>query len=151
MNTCIEPAVPDDIDSLVVLLCTLFSIEQDFVPDAAAQRRGLEMLIANPKRGRVFVARHAGQGVVGMVSAQLVISTAIGAPSVWIEDMVVRETFRGMGVGKALLDSARGWAIMNGAGRIQLLVDADNTPALEFYRHLDWQPTQLVAWKKLLS
>ncbi|MHB8920221.1 MAG: GNAT family N-acetyltransferase [Halothiobacillus sp.] len=151
MNTCIEPAVPDDIDSLVELLCALFSIEQDFVPDATAQRRGLEMLIANPKHGRIFVARHAGQGVVGMVSAQLVISTAIGAPSVWIEDMVVREACRGMGVGKALLDSAREWAIMNGAGRIQLLADADNTPALEFYRHLDWQPTRLFAWKKRLS
>jgi GNAT superfamily N-acetyltransferase len=137
-----------DIDTLVGLLDALFSIEQDFTPNAAAQRRGLELLLANPDRGQIFVARHPLEGVVGMVSAQLVISTAIGAPSAWVEDMVVRETFRGQGVGRLLLDEVREWALSKGAGRIQLLADADNAPALDFYRHLDWQPTRLFAWKK---
>jgi len=139
-----------DIDELVGLLNVLFSIEQDFTPNEAAQRRGLELLLANTDRGQVFVARHPVGGVVGMVSAQLVISTAIGAPSAWIEDMVVHEKFRGQGVGKLLLDQVRKWAASKGAGRIQLLADADNTPALDFYQHLDWQPTRLFAWKKVL-
>jgi len=151
MTIRIEAAVTDDIDALIALLNILFSIEQDFKPDALAQRRGLALLLSNPAQGRIFVARHAARGVVGMVSAQLVISTAIGAPSAWIEDMVLHEAFRGQGLGKALLDSAREWAIAQGAGRIQLLADADNTPALDFYRHLDWQPTRLFAWKKLLD
>jgi GNAT superfamily N-acetyltransferase len=143
-------AQTSDIDALVGLLNVLFSIEQDFTPNEAAQRRGLELLLANPEHGQIFVARHPVEGVVGMVSAQLVISTAIGAPSAWIEDMVVREPFRGRGVGKLLLDQVREWAVPKGAGRIQLLADADNTPALDFYRHLDWQPTRLFAWKKVL-
>jgi GNAT superfamily N-acetyltransferase len=143
-------AQTSDIDALVGLLNVLFSIEQDFTPNEAAQRRGLELLLANPEHGQIFVARHPVEGVVGMVSAQLVISTAIGAPSAWIEDMVVREPFRGRGVGKLLLDQVREWAVLKGAGRIQLLADADNTPALDFYRHLDWQPTRLFAWKKVL-
>jgi GNAT superfamily N-acetyltransferase len=143
-------AQSSDIDALVGLLNVLFSIEQDFTPNEAAQRRGLELLLANPEHGQIFVARHPVEGVVGMVSAQLVISTAIGAPSAWIEDMVVREPFRGRGVGKLLLDQVREWAVLKGAGRIQLLADADNTPALDFYRHLDWQPTRLFAWKKVL-
>jgi GNAT superfamily N-acetyltransferase len=143
-------AQSSDIDALVGLLNVLFSIEQDFTPNEAAQRRGLELLLANPEHGQIFVARHPVEGVVGMVSAQLVISTAIGAPSAWIEDMVVREPFRGRGVGKLLLDQVREWAVLKGVGRIQLLADADNTPALDFYRHLDWQPTRLFAWKKVL-
>jgi GNAT superfamily N-acetyltransferase len=143
-------AQTSDIDALVGLLNVLFSIEQDFTPNEAAQRRGLELLLANPEHGQIFVARHPVEGVVGMVSAQLVISTAIGAPSAWIEDMVVREPFRGRGVGKLLLDQVREWAVLKGVGRIQLLADADNTPALDFYRHLDWQPTRLFAWKKVL-
>lgn len=139
-----------DIDALVALLDVLFSIEQDFIPDEAAQRQGLELLLASPDRGQIFVARHRLEGVIGMVSAQLVISTAIGAPSAWIEDMVVQRQFRGQGVGKLLLEKVREWAVSKGAGRIQLLADADNAPALDFYRHLDWQPTRLFAWKKIL-
>ena len=139
-----------DIDALVGLLNVLFSIEQDFTPDEAAQRRGLELLLARPERGQVFVARHPVEGVIGMVSAQLVISTAIGAPSAWVEDMVVQRPFRGQGVGKLLLEKVREWAVSKGAGRVQLLADADNAPALDFYRHLDWQPTRLFAWRKNL-
>jgi GNAT superfamily N-acetyltransferase len=150
MPVTIDPAHAGDIDSLVRLLNVLFSIEQDFTPNEAAQRRGLDLLLASPDHGKIFVARHPVEGVVGMVSAQLVISTAIGAPSAWIEDVVVRKTFRGQGVGKLLLDQVRKWAESKGAGRIQLLADADNTPALDFYQHLDWQPTRLFAWKKVL-
>lgn len=151
MSIRIESAVTGDIDSLIALLDVLFSIEQDFKPNAIAQRRGLEMLLSQPERGQILVARHATEGIVGMVSAQLVISTAIGAPSAWIEDVVLRESFRSQGLGKALLLAAHDWAIGQGAGRLQLLADADNTPALDFYRHLDWQPTRLFAWKKLIA
>ncbi len=86
-----------------------------------------------------------------MVSAQLVISTAMGAPSAWIEDMVVLGQFRGQGVGTALLEKAKEWAKSKGAKRIQLVADADNTSALDFYKNLDWQPTRLFTWKKIVS
>jgi GNAT superfamily N-acetyltransferase len=148
MPIIITPATTGDIDALVVLLAELFAIEQDFTEDATTQRRGLELLLACPERAVVFVARDPVAGVVGMVSAQLVLSTAIGAPSAWIEDMVVRESFRGQGVGRALLDHATAWSATQGAGRVQLLADADNTPALAYYRRLGWQPTRLLAWKR---
>lgn len=151
MTIAIEQARADDIDALVALLATLFSIEQDFSPDAAAQRRGLELVLASPARGQILVARHASAGVVGMVSVQLVMSTAIGAPSAWIEDMVVDAAFRGQGLGRLLLEQAGAWAVSQGARRMQLLADADNAPALGFYRHLGWQPTRLFAWKQTPS
>jgi GNAT superfamily N-acetyltransferase len=151
MSIHIESANAQDVDALVELLNVLFSIEQDFTPDEAAQRKGLLLLLGNPAQGQIFVARHPQAGVVGMVSAQLVISTAMGAPSAWIEDMVLRDEFRGQGLGKSLLDAAAEWAKTKGAKRIQLVADADNAPALEFYKHLGWQPTRLFAWKKTLS
>jgi GNAT superfamily N-acetyltransferase len=80
-----------------------------------------------------------------MATAQLVISTAEGAPSAWIEDVVVREDWRGNGVGRALLDAVLAWARSQGAVRAQLLADLDNAPALAFYDKLDWQPTRLGA------
>lgn len=151
MSVHIESANAQDVDALVELLNVLFSIEQDFKPDAAAQRKGLLLLLNDADRGRIFVARHPQAGVIGMVSAQLVISTAMGAPSAWIEDMVLRDAFRGQGLGKALLDAAADWARSKGAKRIQLVADADNAPALGFYKYLGWQPTRLFAWKKILG
>jgi GNAT superfamily N-acetyltransferase len=151
MNITIEHAKIDDVEALVELLNILFSIEQDFSPNETAQRDGLQLLIGSPQQGQIFVARHQQEGIVGMVSAQLVISTAVGAPSVWIEDMVVCEPFRGQGLGKALLEKAQAWAKEKGAKRMQLVADADNAPALNYYQHLEWQPTRLFALKKMLN
>lgn len=151
MTISIEQAKAGDIDALVELLSILFSIEQDFTPDESAQRCGLQLLLDRPDQAAIFVARHPDAGIVGMVSAQFVISTAVGAPSAWVEDMVVREQFRGQGVGKALLETVRDWAMKRGAKRIQLLADADNQPALDFYQHLGWQATKLFAWKKIFG
>ncbi len=83
--------------------------------------------------------------VVGMVTAQLVISTAQGTPSAWIEDMVVGTLYRGHGIGKQLLQEAITWSKENGASRAQLLVDIANSEALAYYQHLEWQSTQLQA------
>ena len=151
MEISIEKAEAADIGALVKLLEVLFSIEQDFSPDATAQRDGLTLLLDNPDRAQVFIARHPKAGVVGMVSAQLVISTAVGAPSAWIEDLVVQEQFRKQGVGKTLLEQAQEWATTKGAKRVQLIADADNTSALDFYNRLGWTQTRLQAWNRKVS
>jgi GNAT superfamily N-acetyltransferase len=80
-----------------------------------------------------------------MCSGQLVYSTAEGAASVWIEDVVVAEAWRGRSIGRALLGSVLDWAAARGATRAQLLADLDNQPALDFYRKLGWAETRLGA------
>jgi GNAT superfamily N-acetyltransferase len=62
-------------------------------------------------------------------------------------DVVVAEGFRGRGVASGLLAALLDWARERGATRAQLLADRGNAPALEFYRTLGWQPTQLGAWR----
>lgn len=141
----ITDATSDDVPELSRLLDELFSIEQDFQPNTERQERGMKLLIGMPDRGVIKVARDDAGRVVGMVSAQLVISTAEGAPSAWVEDMVVRDGLRGKGVGRALLESLLEWAKIKGATRAQLLVDLDNEPALGYYDHLGWQATRLGA------
>jgi len=86
-----------------------------------------------------------------MASVQLVISTAEGAPSAWVEDVVVQEDWRGQGVGRALLEAVLDWARVRGAVRAQLLADLDNAPALAFYDRLGWQPTRLGARRLKLA
>lgn len=147
----ITPATEADLPELIELLAVLFAIEQDFTPNADKQRRGLTRLLASAT-GHIVLARDAGtMQAIGMATVQWLISTAEGAPSAWIEDVVVRETWRGQGVGRALLEAALQWAASQGAVRAQLLADKDNAPAQAFYDELGWQPTCLVARRLMLN
>jgi GNAT superfamily N-acetyltransferase len=147
MDLLIRPATAADLDALVRLLHVLFSIEADFRPDPARQRRGLALLLADPQRAAVLVAERSG-AVIGMATAQLVISTAEGGPSALVEDVVVDERERGTGVGRRLLDALEAWASAQGASRLQLLADRENAPALRFYERLGWRGTQLIALRR---
>ena len=143
----IERAREADVAALIELLAELFAIESDFSADRSKQRRGLELLLSQPDdRAVVMVARSADR-VVGMASAQLVISTAEGAPSAWIEDVVVQRNLRGQGIARLLLRELLAWARQHGATRAQLLADNANQPALDFYRHIGWRSIQLAAWR----
>lgn len=146
----IRSAEAGDIPALASLLAALFRIEQDFSPDTGRQTRGLAAVIDSPL-GHIAVACDGSGSVIGMCSGQLVFSTAEGAPSVWVEDVVVAEPWRGRGVGRALLADVLDWAAGRGATRAQLLADLDNLPALDFYRHLGWSETRLGARRLTLS
>ena len=145
MTIYIDDARHEDITDLTALLCELFSIEQDFKPDMQKQIIGLTLLINKPEQGVIKVARSAEGKVIGMVSAQLVISTAQGAASAWIEDMIISQPNRAAGLGKKLLASALSWAKEKGATRAQLLVDIENESAVGYYQHIGWESTQLQA------
>lgn len=149
-NIVYGEASGDDIPALVGLLAILFGIEKDFQPDISKQETGISLLINNTQTATIQVARNHANQVIGMVSAQLVISTAQGAPSAWVEDMVVDSAYRGQGIGKQLLQNALNWAKKNGATRAQLLVDIENSEALTYYQHLKWQATQLQARRVFL-
>ena len=138
-------AVETDIPDLINLLSVLFGIEKDFKPDFSRQENGLALILKNHTLDTIQVARNSAGKAVGMVSAQLVISTAQGTASAWIEDMVIDAEFRGCGIGKQLLQKTLDWAKSKGATRAQLLVDIENTEALGYYQHLNWESTQLQA------
>lgn len=145
--TVVRPAREEDLDALVELLRLLFSIEADFRPDARRQRQGLRLMLRDPERRVVLVAERTGR-VIGMVTVQLVVSTAEGAASGLLEDMVVEEAARGDGVGASLLQAAEAWAFERGATRLQLLADEANRPALHFYRRMGWDGTQLICLRR---
>jgi len=144
----IRPARPDDLEALVDLLRMLFAIEADFDFDAARQRQGLAMLLAH-ETAVILVAEAAGQ-VIGMCSGQLTISTAEGGFALLVEDVVVAGPWQGKGVGRQLLAALEQWAGSRKIARLQLLADRNNGAALEFYRKLGWQPTELICQRRRL-
>ncbi len=139
----IRTAVPADIPALLELLEALFSVAADFQFDADKSRRGLELMLQNPEQRTILVAEIDGQ-VVGMCSAQLIVSTAMGAPAIWIEDVVLRPEFRGRGLMPLLLLELERWATKRGAARFQVLCDSQNAPAMAFYPKVGFSQTQLL-------
>lgn len=128
----IREAKPGDIDRLAGFLSELFSIEDDFCIDPETQKRGLRLLMENPERSVLFVAV-IDHVPVGMVTGQIVISTAAGGNSVLLEDMFVTGSYRGMGIGTALFRAVVSWGESHGAERVQLLYDTRNLKAKSFY------------------
>lgn len=143
----IRRADPRDLSALTDLLYELFSIEKDFDFDAEKQRRGLALMV-EPRDDRCVLVADLDGAIVGMVSIQIVISTAEGGPAGLLEDMVVTARARGGGIGARLLEAAEEWTWEQGATRLQLLADRENAPALDFYRRMKWKPTQLICYRR---
>lgn len=150
LKIIIRRAVADDIPQMCDLLTELFSIEADFGVDRDRQARGLQLLLEEEDRSLVLVAA-AGNNVVGMCSVQTLISTSEGSPVGLVEDVVVRDGFRGKGVGTSLLEKIFAWCEENGMTRVQLLADRDNQEALYFYTTHKWTYTNMVCMRKFTS
>ena len=63
-------------------------------------------------------------------------STWQGRAGLYLEDLFVRESHRGLGIGKALLVHLAGIAVERGYGRFVWQVLDWNQPAIDFYRAL---------------
>jgi GNAT superfamily N-acetyltransferase len=61
-------------------------------------------------------------------------STWLGRPGLYLEDLFVHPEFRGMGIGKALLERVARIAIERKCARLKWEVLDWNTPAIDFYK-----------------
>ena len=144
----IRKAVSSDIADLAGLLRDLFSIEEDFQFDEQKQRAGLLMLIESDCNEKVLFVAEKDKRVIGMCSAQTLISTAEGGKAAMIEDMAVEKSARGNGIGRLIMDEIASWAKENGITRLQLLADKNNIRAISFYKKNDWKDTQLICLRR---
>lgn len=137
----IEPAGADDLSQMAQLVGVLFAIEQDFEIDYDKQLSGITKLYLHDGAD-LLVAKHEGN-VVGMVTMQRLISSAEGGYVGQIEDLVVNDAYRKMGVGSRLLNKMRFIAQEYGYKRIQLAADADNDNAMQFYNRRGFRKVHL--------
>lgn len=137
----IERANEGDLEAMAQLLSILFAIEQDFEIDYDKQLAGITKLYESTGKD-LLVARFEGE-VVGMVTMQRLISSAEGDYIGQIEDLVVKEAYRKMGVGSRLINKMRAIAQEYGYKRIQLAADEDNANALQFYSRRGFHRTHL--------
>lgn len=148
MEIIIRDADTKDLDAMVELLYELFSIESDFSFDRGKQYQGLSLMLDRCGKHCCIKVAEMNQEVVGMVTAQILISTAQGSPVALIEDMVVTAIHRGLAIGRQLMEAIEQWARKRDATRMQLLAERTNFRALEFYDKIGWIPTQLICLRR---
>jgi GNAT superfamily N-acetyltransferase len=135
MSLRLEAATAKDLPQLVELLGQLFAQEAEFTPNASKQEIALKLILADPKVGRLFVARD-GSKVVAMASLLYTVSTAEGGRAALFEDLVVRPDYRKQGIGAQLLEYVIAQARAEGLLRLTLLTDMQNESAQVLYRKL---------------
>src|SRR5258706_707340 len=127
------PVREPELAQLIELLGLLFEAEAEFRPDAGKQEAGLRMILGDPARGRIYVAREARR-VVAMSSLLFTVSTAEGGKAAWFEDLIVRPEYRRQGVAAQMLSYVIGEARKEGLVRITLLTDMQNEQSQALYR-----------------
>jgi GNAT superfamily N-acetyltransferase len=150
MNVVIDFATAKDLPHLADLLSELFALESDFAPDREKQSRGLRAILDDPGVGRLFVLRVSGK-VAGMANALITVSTAEGGKVLLLEDVIVSSAHRGNGLGRRLVEHVLGWARGQGMTRVTLLADRDNHPALDVYRKLGFEPSNMTVLRRSLA
>ena len=96
-----------------------------------------------------FVAEHENS-IVGMSFCYIRYSTWKG-PVLYLEDLIVSESYRRKGIGKELFQYTCDYALANNYKRLQWQVLDWNQSAIDFYKHFDalFDPEWLNAWVEL--
>ena len=132
MGTVIRSATAEDVAQILAFIRALATFER--APDAVvATEEGLlrDGFGPNPYYS-CLIAEHDGQPA-GFALFFYNYSTWMGRPGIYLEDLFVLPEFRGLGMGKALLQRVAAVALEKGCQRLQWAVLDWNTPAIDFY------------------
>ncbi|RXJ81595.1 GNAT family N-acetyltransferase [Arcobacter sp. F2176] len=143
-NLQICKATKEDFPSIVNLLQSLFCIEEDFTFNEKRHEEGIKLLLNN-RSAEVILVKFENE-VIGMITIQKIISTVMGTKVGLIEDFVIKDDYRDLGVGTYLLEYIKDYAKKNSLTRLQLVCDEDNTTAKEFYTNKKFKRSNLNAW-----
>ena len=147
-NISIRQSVSSDIPYMCSMLEALFSIETDFTIDMEKQAAGLNLFL-NRKDKAIFIADTGTPS--GMITGQLLVSTASGGYSLLVEDLFVMPGFRKQGIASMLVRRLTDWAKGQGAVRAQLVADTENAPATAFYSKLGFSQSRMAGFYKAIK
>ncbi|HUP20948.1 MAG TPA: GNAT family N-acetyltransferase [Gemmatimonadota bacterium] len=125
------PADPGDVDTLLPLLREFYAGER--LPfDETRLRRSLEAMSADPRHGRVWLARDDGEPA-GYGVLCFGFSLEHGGVDAFVDELYVRPECRGRGIGTALLAVMEAACREAGVTRLHLEVDDDNEAGRRLY------------------
>lgn len=146
----VEAATIEDLPALAALVMELFAISGDFHPDRATQERGLQLILEQPSRGRIFVLRNDHR-IIGMVNLLFTISTAMGGFVILMEDVVIHPDHRGQGFGSLLLRHVIEFARQKDFKRITLLTDKISAESQSFFRRHGFDYSHMIPMRLIIG
>ena len=132
MEIHFRPAEASDANALLPMIRAL--CEHDGTPfDEAGVRRALAQVVADDSLGRVWLAEW-GNDPAGYVVLTFGFSLEFGGRDAFIDELYVREEFRGRGLGRRAIELAERACRERGIGALHLEVERANPTAQELYR-----------------
>jgi ribosomal protein S18 acetylase RimI-like enzyme len=137
-------AAPDEAGAVADLLAAFRDWWGSSNPDDASMRSTVERLLSDPATDYLLGAAQSDGVPVGVAQVRYRLSVWTGVEDAWIEDLYVRDTARGSGLGRALTELAFERARERGCQRIQLDVNIANEPARSLYPALGFSSFSVV-------
>ena len=131
----IRPATPADVPLILEFIRDLAEYEREPQAAVATAADLLRDGFGPEPKFRVDIAEWSGEAA-GFALYFWNYSTWQGKPGLYLEDLFVRQRFRGKGIGKALLVHLARVALKNNCGRLVWQVLDWNTPSIDFYQSL---------------
>lgn len=144
----IREATLEDAPALLDLVDALADYEQLAPPDEEARRRFVRDGFGVNRRFRPYLAEVDGEPVAYAITLDTY-SSFLAQPTLFLEDLFVKPTARGMGVGRALFRFFAREALRQDCGRMEWMVLDWNELAIAFYERLgarrleEWYPFRL--------
>ena len=135
----IGAATPADVPIIHTLIRELATFER-LLDEAKATEAQLHDGLFGPRPSAEVVIARVGDEVAGFALFFHNYSTFVGKPGLYLEDLYVRQHFRGQGCGGALLRHLARLAVERGCGRFEWSVLDWNQRAIDFYKSLGAQP-----------
>lgn len=137
----IEPAAPADVPVILQLIRELAEFERLLNEVTATEEQLHQWLFGPTPRAEVIMGRlQPGGEVAGFALYFHNFSTFLAKPGIYLEDLYVRQKFRGQGYGEALLRHLAGLALERNCGRLEWSVLDWNHRAIDFYKSLGAVP-----------
>jgi len=135
----IRPAEPDDVNELLAMIHEL-AVYEKAPAEAVATPELLHTALFGEHPTAEAVIAEWQNGPAGFALFFHNFSTWLGKAGLYLEDLFVRESMRGRGIGKALLLHLAGLARRRDCGRMEWSVLDWNQPAIDFYKALGATP-----------
>lgn len=133
MTATIRPAEPPD-TALILEFIRGLAAYSGLLPEMRATEEQLRATLFGPRPAAECLLAFTEQGTAaGFALFFPNYSTLLAQPGIYLEDLFVREEFRGSGIGRALLQHLARLANARGCGRVEWTVLDWNQRALAFY------------------
>ncbi len=133
MSAEVRAATADDVESLPALYDWLFAPPGSQPPDWDKRRAVVALQSAIDSHDACVLVADDDGALVGICTVYQDLHSVRYGYRAWVEDLAVDPERRSEGIGKALLDAAKGWARERGATHLELDSALVRTDAHRFY------------------